>query len=672
MIPEIGHLALILALCLALAQAFFGLAGAQRGQLVWMSAVRPAAVAQSLFVALAFGALAYCFLTNDFSVAYVAENSNTALPWFYKFTAVWGAHEGSLLLWIFVLAIWTVGVARFSRHLPQEFSSRVLGVLGVISIGFLVFMLATSDPFTRLLPPVTQGRDLNPILQDPMMVTHPPMLYMGYVGLSVAFAFAIAALLSGKMDSVWARWSRPWTILAWLFLTIGIIIGSYWAYTELGWGGWWFWDPVENASFMPWLVATALMHSLAVTEKRGAFKSWTALLAIAAFSLSLLGTFLVRSGVLISVHAFAVDPKRGVFILGLIGVFVGAALALYAWRSPTLSSGGGFKPFSREAFLLLNNIFLVVAAAAVLLGTLYPLVMDALHLERISVGPPYFDTVFIPLMIPFFILIGIGPYVRWKHGELNDTAHKLWWVILLAVIAGLVALILLQAETTMVAIAGLFLGAWTIVAALREPVYRLWQRARGMHLSLPRSVLGMTTAHVGAGLLILGVTVTSTLGITRDLVVKPGSSVTVHGYQFTYASTQDVSGPNYQGTQVTFHVSRDGKQIAVMRAEKRTFTDTVTSVAAIYPGVFRDLYVGLGNPLGDSTWSVRFQYKPLVRFIWFGGLVMMLGGVIAVSDRRYRRRVTESAAIVPATPPLLAAMPVPAPGTAKAEVEAGG
>ncbi|MGH8397816.1 MAG: heme lyase CcmF/NrfE family subunit [Gammaproteobacteria bacterium] len=647
MIPEIGHLALIIALCLALTQSFFGLAGAQRGNLIWMNVTRPAAVAQSLFVALAFGVLAYCFLANDFSVAYVAENSNIALPWFYRFTAVWGAHEGSLLLWVFVLAIWTIGVAHFSRHLPQEFSSRVLGVLGVISIGFLLFMLSTSDPFTRLLPPMTQGRDLNPILQDPMMVTHPPMLYMGYVGLSVAFAFAIAALLGGKMDSVWARWSRPWTIIAWLFLTIGITIGSYWAYTELGWGGFWFWDPVENASFMPWLVATALIHSLAVTEKRGAFKSWTALLAIAAFSLSLLGTFLVRSGVLISVHAFAVDPKRGAFILGMIGIFVGTALALYAWRSPTLGRGGGFKPFSREAFLLINNIFLVVAAATVLLGTLYPLFMDALHLERISVGPPYFDAVFIPLAIPFFIAIGIGPYVRWKHGELAETVRKLRWLVVLAIGCGIIALVVLHAETTMVAVAGIFLGVWTILSTLREPVYRLWQRSKGIHMTLSRSVLGMTTAHIGAGLLILGVTVTGTLGVVKDQAVHPGSTITVQGYQFTYEGAKDVTGPNYKGTQATFFVRHDGKQIATMRPEKRDFASTETSVAAIYPGVFRDLYVGLGNPLGGNAWSVRIQYKPLVRFIWIGGLVMMLGGLLAVSDRRYRRPINETASFVP-------------------------
>ncbi|MGB9428269.1 MAG: heme lyase CcmF/NrfE family subunit [Gammaproteobacteria bacterium] len=641
MIPEIGHLALIIALCLAVAQAFFGLAGAQRGNLIWMNVTRPAAVAQSLFVALAFAALVYCFLTSDFSVAYVAQNSNTALPWPYKITAVWGAHEGSLLLWIFVLAIWTLAVSRFSRHLPQEFSSRVLGVLAIISIGFLLFMLSTSDPFTRLLPPVTQGRDLNPILQDPAMAIHPPMLYMGYVGLSVAFAFSAAALLGGRMDGVWARWSRPWTTVAWLFLTVGITLGSWWAYYELGWGGFWFWDPVENASFMPWLVATALMHSLAVTEKRGAFKSWTALLAIAAFSLSLLGTFLVRSGVLISVHAFAVDPKRGVFILGMIGVFVGSALALYAWRSPTLARGGGFKPFSRETLLLINNIFLVVAAAAVLLGTLYPLLLDALNLGRLSVGPPYFDAVFIPLMIPFFIAIGIGPYVRWKHGSVTDTGRKLRLLMVLALAIGVVAILIIHAQTDLIAAAGIILAAWTLFSALREPVVRLRQRWKGQHLSLPRSVLGMSVAHFGAGLLILGVTVASTLSVERDQVVQAGSTVAVHGYQFTFEGVKNVTGPNYQAVQGTFLVSHNGKQLGSMQTEKRQFTNTVTTEAAINPGLFRDLYVALGNPLGNDSWSVRFQYKPLVRFIWLGGLVMMLGGILAVSDRRYRQPLRE-------------------------------
>ncbi len=653
MIPELGHLALIIALCLAAAQSFFGLGGAQRSNLIWMSAVRSAAVGQSLFVLLAFTALAYSFLMNDFSVAYVAANSNTALPWPYKFTAVWGAHEGSLLLWVSVLAIWTLAVARFSRHLPQDFSSRVLGVLGVISIGFLLFMLTTSDPFGRLLPPAQQGADLNPVLQDPGMAIHPPMLYMGYVGMSVAFAFAVAALLSGRMDVMWARWSRPWTLVAWLFLTCGITFGSWWSYYVLGWGGFWFWDPVENASFMPWLVGTALVHSLAVTEKRGAFKSWTALLAITAFSLSLLGTFLVRSGILISVHAFASDPKRGIFILAMLGLFIGVALTLYAWRAPMFSQrGGGFKIFSRETFLLLNNVFLVVAAAAVLLGTLYPLVLGALGLGQISVGPPYFDHIFVPLMVPFFILAGIGPYVRWKHGNISETLAKLRVPAALALLAGVVVIVLLRAEASFIATAGVLLAAWMIFSALQEPVQRMWQRLHHGHASLAHSILGMSVAHFGAGLMILGVTVNSMLGITVDQVMKPGTSVEVHGYKYSFQGVRDVSGPNYQAVQGTVAVTRGGKILTLIHPEKRQF-DTggmTTTEAAIAPGPFRDLYVALGNPLGQDAWSVRIEYKPLVRFIWLGGLTMMLGGIIALMDKRYRR-TRVPVAIDASTPP---------------------
>jgi cytochrome c-type biogenesis protein CcmF len=640
MIPEIGHLALVIALCLAAAQSFFGILGAQRANLIWMNVVRPAAVGQSIFVMLAFASLAYAFLTNDFSLSYVAANSNTALPWPYKFTAVWGAHEGSLLLWVFVLAIWTVAVARFSRHLPQDFSSRVLGVLGLISIGFLLFMLTNSDPFGRLLPPAEQGADLNPVLQDPGMAIHPPMLYMGYVGMSVAFAFAVAALLSGRMDVMWARWSRPWTLVAWLFLTCGITFGSWWSYYVLGWGGFWFWDPVENASFMPWLVGTALVHSLAVTEKRGAFKSWTALLAIAAFSLSLLGTFLVRSGILISVHAFASDPRRGIFILAMLGIFVGASLVLYAWRAPMFNQpGGGFKIFSRETFLLLNNVFLVVAAAAVLLGTLYPLALGALNLGQISVGPPYFDHIFVPLMLPFFILVGIGPYVRWKHGSVNQTLSRLRIPAALVLAAGVVLIVLLHAETSFVATAGVLLAAWTIFTALQDPFQRLWQRLHRRHVSFARSVLGMSVAHFGAGLMILGVTVNTMLGITVDRVMKPGTSTTVHGYQFNFLGVHDVSGPNYQAVQGSVAVTRAGKPVTVIYPEKRQFghDGITTTEAAIAAGPFHDLYVALGNPLGQDAWSIRIEYKPLVRFIWLGGLTMMFGGFVALMDKRYRR-----------------------------------
>ena len=643
MIPELGHLALILALCLAVAQAAFGLIGPWRKQIIWMSVVRPAAVAQAGFVILAFAALTYAFLTNDFSVQYVAANSNVALPWPYRITAVWGAHEGSLLLWVTVLGVWTIAVARFSRHLPIELVSRVLGVLGIVSIGFLLFMLLTSDPFTRLLPAALQGRDLNPILQDPAMAIHPPMLYTGYVGFSVAFAFAVAALLGGRMDAAWARWSRPWTLVAWLFLTFGITLGSWWSYYELGWGGWWFWDPVENASFMPWLVGTALVHSLSVTEKRGAFKSWTALLAIAAFSLSLLGTFLVRSGVLISVHAFATDPRRGIFILGMIAVFVGAALTLYAWRSPTLSSGGGFKPFSRETFLLLNNIFLSVAAGAVLLGTLYPLIMDALGLGRLSVGPPYFKAVFVPIMVPFLVLIGIGPYVRWKRGDTHDTMRTLRIVAIATLLIAVLCIAIAGSEASLLLALGLVLGFWAVLSALQEPAQRLLARWRGRHATISRAVWGMSLAHLGAGLLVLGITVTSTLGAAQDSVMKPGNTASVAGYQFKFDGVHDVQGPNYLAKQGVFHVTYKGEPVTTMLAEKRQFTTTVTTEAAIDPGLFRDLYVALGNPLDNGAWSVRLQYKPMVRFIWLGGLFMVLGGLLAASDRRYRRSATQQA-----------------------------
>ncbi|HEY1771649.1 MAG TPA: heme lyase CcmF/NrfE family subunit [Gammaproteobacteria bacterium] len=651
MIPELGHLALILALCLAAAQAWFGIVGAQRNDGVWMSVVRPTAIAQALFVLAAFAVLAYSFLVSDFSVQYVAENSNVLLPWPYKITAVWGAHEGSLLLWVSVLGLWTLAVSFFSRHLPQEFAARVLGVMGLVSLGFYLFMLTTSDPFTRLLPAAEQGRDLNPILQDPAMAIHPPMLYTGYVGFSVAFAFAVAALLGGRMDAVWARWSRPWTLTAWLFLTFGITLGSWWSYYELGWGGWWFWDPVENASFMPWLVGTALVHSLAVTEKRGAFKNWTALLAIAAFSLSLLGTFLVRSGVLISVHSFASDPKRGIFILGMIGVFVGAALTLYAWRAPTLARGGGFQPFSRETLLLLNNIFLVVAAASVLLGTLYPLLMDAFGLGQLSVGPPYFNAVFIPVMLPFFILIGVGPYVRWKHGDPQTTARVLRVAAIVALVAGVLSLTLVHAAGFLGLAAGVLLAVWTGASAFIEPLSRLRQRLQGRNASLSRATLGMCVAHFGAALLVLGISVTSVLGVEQDVVMKPGDTVQVAGYDFTFQGVHDEQGPNYSARQGVFQVSKGGTDVAVMRPEKREFTSVgnETTEAAIEPGLFRDLYLALGNSLDNGAWSVRVQYKPLVRFIWLGGLFMMLGGLLAASDRRYRRsRATEGPASVAA------------------------
>lgn len=667
MIPEIGHFALILALALALALGFFGLVGAQRRDLAWMGSVRSIAVGQFVFVVIAFGCLAYSFMVSDFTVRYVAENSNTQLPLIYKFAAVWGAHEGSLLLWILILNVWTLAVAQFSKRLPLEFVSRVLGVMGLISVGFLLFSLMTSDPFVRLLPPPAQGRDLNPILQDPALALHPPMLYMGYVGFSVAFAFAVAALIGGKMDAVWARWSRPWTTAAWLFLSIGITLGSWWAYYELGWGGWWFWDPVENASFMPWLAGTALIHSLAVTEKRGAFKSWTALLAIITFSLSLLGTFLVRSGVLVSVHAFAVDPSRGVFVLGLIGVVMGVALALYAWRAPALAqSGGGFKPFSRETFLLLNNILLVVAAAAVLLGTLYPLMLEALHLGKISVGPPYFNRVFLPLIVPLFLLIGIGPYVNWKRGRLERLRRRLAVPAAVAIAALLLTALAGWASVPLPAVAGIGLGIWVLASALVEPVIRLRQsRAGGRGVKIPRHVLGMSLAHIGAGLVVLGITVVSTLSVVQDLSVKPGQAIHAGDYVFTFEGVRHVQGPNYTADQATVAVTRDdGTPVAMLKPEKRIFAHdgTATTESAIDPGLFRDLYVALGDSLGGGAWSLRVQYKPMVRFIWLGGLVMALGGFFALTDRRYRIRRGANEEV--AEPPAPGPAPEPLPGDA--------
>lgn len=642
MLPELGQLALILALCLALAQSVFGLIGAARSDSIWMAAVRPAAAGQFAFVALAFVILAYSFLRNDFSVLYVAQNSNTALPWAYKLTAVWGAHEGSLLLWTTILAVWTLVVAVSSRRLPPAFVARVLGVMGIVSIGFLLFMLSVSDPFVRLLPAAQQGRDLNPLLQDPGMVGHPPMLYMGYVGLSVAFAFSIAALLGGKMDQAWARWAKPWTIVAWLFLTLGITLGSAWSYYVLGWGGWWFWDPVENASFMPWLAATALMHSLSVTEKRGTFKSWTVLLAITAFSLSLLGTFLVRSGVLVSVHSFATDPKRGIFVLALIVLLSGGALALYAWRARKLISEESFGAISRETFLLLNNVFLVAAAIAILLGTLYPLLISALGLGTISVGPPYFNLVFAPLMIPLFILMGLGPYVSWRDDSTRRLAQQLRWPTAVSAVLGIATLALLWQRVPVLAMLGILAAIWLTVATIAIPVAR-WRKS----LRFTRGVWGMIVAHFGIALVVLGVFVTTSMSVVRDVTLAPGGSALIHDYRFTFDGLQPVTGPNYQGVQARIVVTRNGAPVTVLRPEKLVYVEeqSDSTKAALDPGLFRDLYVALGQPLGQDAWSMRLQYKPMVRFIWLGGLVIVIGGLIAATDRRYRLEIRARAAI---------------------------
>jgi len=639
MIPELGNFALILALLVSAVQFLFPIWGAARGNAAWMAVARPAARAQFLLVLIAFCCLAYAFLNNDFSVLYVAMHSNSKLPSAYQFAAIWGGHEGSLLLWTLTLSAWSIAVSYFSRHLPDDMMARVLGVMGFVSLGFLLFMLFTSNPFERLFPMPLDGRDLNPLLQDPGLVIHPPMLYMGYVGFSVAFAFAISALLSGKLDATWARWSRPWTTVAWVFLTIGIALGSGWAYYELGWGGWWFWDPVENASFMPWLVGTALIHSLAVTEKRDSFKSWTVLLAISAFSLSLLGTFLVRSGVLTSVHAFATDPERGIFILAFLVIVIGTSLVLFAWRAPKIGLGGSFELVSRESFLLSNNILLVVAATSVLLGTLYPLFLDALGMGKISVGPPYFDSVFVPLMIPAIFLMGVGPLARWKKASLPELAVRLRWAFAAAVVTALVLPFVLGKWTPLISI-GFLLAAWVIAAGLVGFRDRLARTSGSFFAKLgtiPRSYFGMQLAHLGIAVFIIGVTVVKGYQTEKDVRMNIGDTVTIADYSFKFNGVIDVPGPNYRASRGQIEVSKNGKVIREMHPEKREyFVSGTQTEAAIDVGLFRDLYVALGEPVSNGAWSVRVYYKPFIDWIWGGCLLMAIGGLFAVSDRRYR------------------------------------
>ena len=639
MIPELGHFALILALCLAVAQAALSLAGAHWKRVDWMAVGRPAVAGQFVFVALSFGCLAASFLRHDFSVTYVALNSNSALPAFYRFAAVWGAHEGSLLLWILVLATWSVAVAAFSRNLPAAFVSRVLGVLGLISAGFMTFTLATSNPFLRLMPPAVDGNDLNPLLQDFALTVHPPILYTGYVGFAVAFAFACAAMLEGRLDQAWARWTRPWTTVAWIFLTIGIALGSWWAYYELGWGGWWFWDPVENASFMPWLVGTALIHSLAVTEKRGLFKSWTLLLAISAFSLSLLGTFLVRSGVLVSVHSFAADPERGVFILMFLLLTIGGALTLYAWRAPKLASTAGFELWSRESFLLFNNILLVAAAVLILGGTLFPLLMDALGQKQVSVGPPYFDLTFLMFALPLLALLGFGMHASWKRARLQSVQRPLLIALAIALVTGIFLAAFVFGAFTVLAVVGFTLALWLMCSSVREPIARL----RAGH-KLSAAVLGMSIAHFGVGLFTLGVTGVEGFKITEDLVMKAGDRVVVGDYRFDFIGTRPVRGPNYDATEGEVVISRGDETVATLRPQRRTYRvqQSPLTEAGIHVGWTRDLFVAMGEARGTGYWSMRIQYKPLVRYIWLGALIMALGGLIACTDRRYRTaRVSE-------------------------------
>jgi len=655
MIPEIGQFALIIALLLAIIQATLPLFGAARGIQSWITVAAPVAQAQFIFVAIAISCLAYSFITNDFTVVNVATNSNSQLPLHYRLAATWGSHEGSLLLWTFMLGLWTVAVSLFSRHLPDQMVARVLGVMGFVSVGFLLFMLLTSNPFSRLFPAAPDGRDLNPLLQDPAMVAHPPMLYMGYVGFSVAFAFAIAALISGRLDATWARWSRPWTTVAWMFLTCGIALGSWWAYYELGWGGWWFWDPVENASFMPWLVGTALIHSLAVTEKRGGFKSWTVLLAISAFSLSLLGTFLVRSGVLTSVHAFATDPKRGIFVLVFLAIVIGGSLLLYAWRAKNVGLGSKFEVISRESFLLANNVLLVVAAGSVLLGTLYPLIIDAFGMGKLSVGPPYFNRVFVPLMVPAMFLMGIGPIARWKKATLPELIVRLRWAFLASAVTAIILPFVLGQWQPLVSL-GLLLALWIVTTSFLN----VWQRVRGtsgqfnffQKLGMQsRSYYGMQVAHIGVAVFIVGITLVTGYQSEKDVRMDIGQIVTAGGYSFRLNSVRNVNGPNYVAARAEIEVSKNGAPMGKMYPEKRNYTATgnVMTETAIDSGVFRDLYISLGEAATGGAWSVRVYYKPFVGWIWGGAVLMAIGGGLAVSDRRYalaarkQREVLEAA-----------------------------
>lgn len=650
MIPELGHYALILALCVALVQSSIPLIGAANGNYHWMAVARPAARAQLLLVALAFAALMWSFIENDFTVRYVAHNSNSLLPVMYRVSAVWGAHEGSLLLWVLILCIWTVAVTIYSRHLPESFVARVLAVLGMISTGFLLFMLLTSNPFDRYFPGPTDGSDLNPLLQDPGLIIHPPMLYTGYVGFSVAFSFAIAALLSGNLDIVWARWSRPWTIIAWAFLTTGIALGSWWAYYELGWGGWWFWDPVENASFMPWLVGTALIHSLSATEKRNVFKNWTILLALCAFSLSLLGTFLVRSGVLTSVHAFATDPERGIFILGFLGIVIGGSLLLYAWRAPGMRKGNSFALVSRETLLLINSVLLSVATAAVLLGTLYPLVVEALGMGKLSVGVPYFNSVFVPLMVPVTAAIAIGMISRWRSDEWRRIWVHLRLALIGSIVMGVLSVAMLADTFALGTILGVTLALWIIfgtLAAIRERTRNTAGFAAGIGV-LSAGYLGMCLAHVGFAFAIIGISITTEYSSEAHTRMGVGDTAELAGYTFTLQALREVEGPNYTATEGVFAVRRDETDLAAMYSQKRFYPVVGTSMteAGIDGNLFRDLYISLGEPLEGEDWSVRLYHRPFVRWIWLGAVFMALGGILAASDRRYRVRASERGGVI--------------------------
>ena len=635
MIVEIGHFALILAACVALVQGVLPLAGTLNDNQRWQALAKPAATLQFLLIAFSFAVLAHGALTDDFSIKYIAGHSNSLLPTQYKFASVWGGHEGSLLLWMLMLSGWTLAVAIFSRTLPLAMVARVIGILGLVSTGFLMFILITSSPFERLLPAPADGKDLNPLLQDPGLVIHPPMLYMGYVGFSVAFAFAVSALLSGRMDAAWARWSRPWTIVAWIFMTAGIALGSWWAYYELGWGGWWFWDPVENASLMPWLFGTALIHALMVTDKRGGFKAWSVLLAIGAFSLSLLGTFLVRSGVLTSVHAFASDPKRGVFILIFLAVVVGVSLTLFAWRAPKATLGGKMGLVSRESMLIANSVLLVVATGAVLLGTIYPLIVDALNLGKLSVGAPYFNAVFVPLMVPVVFLMVPGGIAHWREARWAQLGRDLRLPALAAVVAG-VAIWTLTERGTWLTGMGMALATWVVVGLLIQIAIRLKKPGR-----IPLSFWGMHLAHLGIAVITVGITMVKSYEVERDVRMGLSDTVTIENYSFELTGVSDVDGPNYKALRGDIKVTKDGKYLEMLYPEKRKYFSSAMPMteAGIDSGFFRDLYVSLGEPIEGERlqWSVRVFYKPFISWLWYGAILMVLGGLLAVSDRRYRK-----------------------------------
>jgi cytochrome c-type biogenesis protein CcmF len=641
MIPELGHFALIIALAFAIALSVVPTFGILTKNNALTAYAKPFTVGLFGFTAVSIGILAYSFVLDDFSVRYIASHSNSHLPYYFKISAVWGGHEGSLLLWIFALTSWTMAVAVFSRHVEQDFIARVLVVMGLVAVGFIAFTLLTSNPFERLLPNIPpEGRDLNPLLQDIGLIVHPPMLYMGYVGFSVAFAFAIAALTSGKMDTAWARWSRPWATAAWVFLSIGITLGSWWAYYELGWGGWWFWDPVENASFMPWLIGTALIHSLAVTEKRGTFRNWTVLLAIFAFSLSLLGTFLVRSGVVTSVHSFAADPSRGIFILILLAITIGSSLTLFAFRASNVASFSRFALYSRETALLIANIILVTAASTVLLGTLYPLLIDALGLGKISVGPPYFNAVFVPIMSILFVFMGIGPLIRWKKAKQGELRKQLKPVSIASVLLGILFPLLYGGAFNLNVTLGMTLALWVCLVVAKDVLNQLKQHHHKFILSrLSLSHWGMALAHTGIAVSIVGVTLVSNYENEINVKMSLNERVEFSGYQLQFNGIKLVQGPNYSAEQGQIEVYKNQQFITLLQPERRSYLVQTMGMteAGIDPGLFRDIYVALGDPLDNGAWAIRAHYKPFVRWIWLGGLLMALGGVFTVLDKRYRQ-----------------------------------